>query len=69
MTAFEKRYAGRVSERLFNVWLNRQLETGVLKKEDIHELPYLYLGEVDWPRKIRSFLMAKLFHKKYDKSF
>lgn len=69
MTAFEKRYAGRVSERLFNVWLNRQLETDVLKKEDIHELPYLYLGEVDWPRKIRSFLMAKLFHKKYDKSF
>jgi len=69
MTAFEKRYAGRVSERLFNVWLDHEIETGNLKKADIHELPYLYLGEIDWPRKISSFLMAKLFHKKYEKSF
>ena len=69
MTDFEKRYAGRISERLFNVWLDHETDTGALKKEDIHELPYLYLGEVDWPRKIKSFLMAKVFHKKYDKSF
>ena len=69
MTAFEKRYAGRISERLFNVWLDQQIEKGKVKKEEIYELPYLYLGEVDWPRKIKSFLMAKLFHKKYDKSF
>ena len=69
MTAFEARYAGRVSERLFNVWLMHQIRTGVLNKKDVHEVPYLYMGKVDWPRKIKSFLAAKLLHKKYDKSF
>lgn len=69
MTAFEKRYAGRVSERLFNVWLDHQIQIGNIKKEDIHEVPYLYMGKIDWPRKIKSFLMAKVFHRKYDKSF
>lgn len=69
LTAFEKRYAGRISERLFNIWLDYQIKNGYIAKEDIHELPYLYLGKVDWPRKIKSFLMAKVFHKKYDKSF
>lgn len=69
MTAFEKRYAGRVSERLFNAWLDHEIRIENLKPSDICELPYLYLGEVDWPRKIKSFMMAKLFHKKYEKSF
>ena len=69
MTDFEKRYAGRISERLFNVWLQHQVRTGKLRKESIHEIPYLYLGTVDWRRKITSFLKAKFFHKKYDKSF
>ena len=69
MTAFEARYAGRVSERLFNVWLKHQVREGKLKASDIHEIPYLYMGKVDWYRKITSFLAAKLFHKKYDKSF
>lgn len=64
MTAFEARYLGRVSERLWNVWLHRNI-----KKEDMKEVPYLYLGKVDYIRKIKSFLMAKLFHRKYDRSF
>ena len=37
--------------------------------EDICEIPYLYLGEVNWWRKGTSFLKAKFLHKKYDKSF
>jgi len=69
MTDFEKRYLGRVSERLFNVWLLHQMKTGYIVKKDICEVPYLYMGEIDWKRKITSFLQAKLFHKKYDKSF
>jgi len=68
-TAFEKRYLGRVSERLFNVWLKRKIEEGSILKEEIKEIPYLYIGEINWPAKIKAFLMAKLFHKKYDKSF
>ena len=69
MTDFEKRWAGRVSERLMNVWLMRQIELGKLKKEEICELPYLYMGEIDWKRKIESFIKAKLFGIKYEKSF
>lgn len=69
MTDFEKRYLGRVSERLFNVWLLHQIKTGYILKKEIHEVSYLYMGEIDWKRKITSFLQAKLFHKKYEKSF
>ena len=69
MTDFEKRYAGRISERLLNVWLAEKLDTGEIEKKDIGEVPYLYMGEVDWKRKISSFLGAKFLNKKYDKSF
>ncbi len=69
MTDFEKRYIGRVSERLFNAWIDVQIRKGILKKERIREVPYTYLGEVNWPRKIGGFLMAKLFHRKYRQSF
>lgn len=67
MNAFDKRYAGRVGERLFNVWLMRQMELGNLKKSDIRELPYT--EDVNWGKKIAGFIKAKLFHKKYGSSF
>lgn len=69
MTAFEKRYIGRVAERLFNVWLNSKVKTGELKPQDIREIPYTYFGEVNWPKKIIRFLLAKFFHLKYEQSF
>ncbi|MBR2991340.1 MAG: DUF4422 domain-containing protein [Solobacterium sp.] len=68
-TAFHKRYIGRVSERLFNVWLMQKIKQRIIKKEEIREIPYIYDGSVNWPKKISSFLMAKLFGKKYEKSF
>ncbi|MBQ9210892.1 MAG: DUF4422 domain-containing protein [Clostridia bacterium] len=67
LSDFDKRYAGRVSERLFNVWLNRQIDIGKLKKTDIKELPYT--EDVNWRRKITGFIQAKLFKKKYGSSF
>ena len=69
MTSFEKRYAGRISERLFNVWLNHQLRTGVIHKKEVKELPYIYLGKIDWWKKCTGFLKAKFFKKKYTESF
>ena len=69
MTDFEKRYAGRVGERLFNVWLNHELRTGSLRKGDIKELPYIYLGKVNWWKKCTGFLKAKFLGKKYKASF
>lgn len=69
MTAFEKRYIGRVAERLFNAWIMRQIEIGALDPKRIREIPYTYLGNVNWPKKISGFLQAKLFHKRYKQSF
>ena len=69
MTDFEKRYSGRISERLFNVWFDHQLKTGRLTEKDIKELPYVYIGKEPWGRKIVSFLGAKFLGKKYRKSF
>lgn len=69
MSSFEKRYVGRVAERLFNVWLFYQLETKRILPNEIYEMPYLYLGKINWRKKIQGFLLAKLFGKKYKESF
>ena len=67
MSDFDKRYAGRISERLFNVWLLHKIEDGTLKENEIKELPYT--ENVNWSKKIKSFIMAKVFKKKYGASF
>ena len=69
MTAFERRYPGRVSEILWNVYLDHLVTTGELKKEEIHPVPYMYFGRIDWPRKVKAFLGAKFLNRKYDASF
>ena len=69
LTDFEKRYLGRVGERLFNVWLLYQISSGAIEQKEICELPYIYIGDIKWFRKIVSFLEAKFLHKKYSKSF
>lgn len=69
MNDFDLRFGGRVSERLFDTWLMHQMRTGRIPKQDVREIPYLYLGHVDWNRKITGFLKAKFLHKKYDRSF
>ena len=62
MTAFEARFPGRISERLFNVWL---LHNGYTVKE----VPFMYIEKVNLFQKGRSFLEAKFLGKKYGKSF
>ena len=69
MPAFEKRYPGRVSEILFNVWLDYQLSTGRIKKSEIKEIPAVSMEKVNWLKKGSAFLKAKFFGKKYNKSF
>jgi len=66
---FQARLYGRVSEIIFNVWILRMRETGVLKAEDIREVPYIYMEKVNWSSKIASFLKAKFLHQKYHESF
>ena len=62
LTDFEARLFGRVSEILFNVWLDKN----DLK---IKEVPFMYMEKVDLFKKVMSFLMAKFFGKKYGQSF
>lgn len=61
-TAFEARLFGRVSELLFNVWLEQR---GIEPKE----IPFMYMEKVDLFEKGKSFLQAKFFGKKYGQSF
>lgn len=62
MTPFHARYVGRVSELLFNVWLN-------VHAFNVVQLPVIYMEKVNWWVKGTAFLKAKFFKKKYDKSF
>ena len=69
LSDFKKRYAGRVAERLFNVWLLNNIRTMKLKESDIFEINWFYTGKVHLLKKIVSFLGAKFFNKKYEESF
>lgn len=69
MNDFQRRFVGAVSERLLDVWIERQLETGRINRNDMAEIPYIYARKINWPDKIISFLMAKFFHKKHTHSF
>ena len=53
----EARIFGFMSERLFNVWLERQN----LKK---CEVPVVFLENIDWPKKIADFLKRKIVGKR-----
>lgn len=69
LTSFENRFPGRVSERLFNVWLEYQLETHRIDKTDIYEIPFMYTEKINILNKGLTFLRAKFMGKKPEKSF
>ena len=60
--SFHARYLGRISELLLDVWIN----TNNLKYEEVKVID---MQNVNWFKKIYSFLMAKFTGKKYGKSF
>jgi len=60
--SFHSRFYGRVSERLLDIYLNT-------KQLKYKEVKLIDMGEVNWWKKGTSFLVAKLFKKKYDRSF
>lgn len=66
MTAFDGRFCGRISEILFDVWLENKIKTGVIQLEEIKELKYV--EDVDWIFKIKAFLQAKFIGVKYESS-
>ena len=64
-SVFEGRVCGRVSEILFNVWLENKKKTGIR----IRELGVIYTESVNWSKKIKAFLAAKYQGVKYKESF
>lgn len=69
LSDFQKRLYGRVSEILFNVWLDYQIKSGIIKKESIKEVPYMHMEKINWLKKGASFLYAKFRGKRYEGSF
>ena len=60
--AFHSRFYGRVSELLLDVWINTN-------NIQYNEAKVMDMQQVNWLKKGSSFLQAKFFGKKYDKSF
>lgn len=60
--SFHARYLGRISELLLDVWIN----TNNFKYKEVRVID---MQNVNWFKKIYSFLMAKFTGKKYGKSF
>lgn len=64
LDAFSARLFGRVSEILFNVWVEKKVEEGL----SVVECPVVDVEKINWPKKIAGFLQAKFFGKKYKAS-
>ena len=62
MSAFDRRVIGRFAELLLDMWIDKN-------NIEYKEIPYVYMEKVDYKKKIKAFLKAKFFGKKYDKSF
>ncbi len=69
LSAFDSRFYGRVSEIIFNVWLDKKITEGAIKKDEIKELPHIHLEKINWWNKGTTFLKAKFLGKKYKQSF
>lgn len=69
LSTFQGRFYGRVSEIIFNVWLTKQLDSRKIKENEVMEINCIHMEDINWNRKIKSFLLAKFFGKKYEGSF
>ena len=69
LSEFQARFFGRVSEILFNVWLEQMIRTGRIGRKEIRELGYLFTEKTAWVKKGGAFLKAKFLGKKYEESF
>ena len=65
LSAFQGRFYGRISEIIFNVWLDEQIRTRRIKKNEIKELPYEHMEKINWWKKGTAFLKAKFVGKRY----
>lgn len=69
LSFYQGRFYGRVSEIIFNVWLEYQIEIRKIGKNQIREVALISMEKTNWWVKGTSFLKAKFFGKKYGGSF
>ncbi len=69
LTAFQGRFYGRISEIVFNVWLDYQVKSGEIKQSEIKEISCIHMEKINWWKKGTAFLKAKFFRKRYEGSF
>lgn len=62
MTPFDARICARVAEMLLDVWI----EKNNIKYKEVR---YIHMEPINWGKKIAGFIKAKLFGKKYSKSW
>lgn len=69
LSPFQGRFYGRISEIIFNVWLDHKISTGELKKTEIMEIHCIHMEKINWWKKGTAFLKAKFLKSKYEGSF
>lgn len=69
LSAFQGRLYGRISEIIFNVWLEYQIKEGRIKKNEIKVIPCIHMEKINWLKKGMAFLKAKFCNKRYEDSF
>lgn len=69
LSVFQSRFYGRISEIIFNVWLEHQFETGNIRRDETKEIPVIHMDNINWVKKGSAFLKAKFIGKKYEGSF
>lgn len=68
LSQFQARLFGRVSERVFNVWLDKRIKDKTIDPSLIIELPCVHIEKINWFKKATVFLLAKFFGIKPKKS-
>ena len=69
LSSYQGRFYGRISELIFNVWLEQELTEGRIRRSQIKELPWIYMERINRLKKGTAFLKAKFLSIKYEESF
>ena len=69
LSKYQRRYYGRISEIIFNVWLDKKIVFSELDQSELLEIPYIHMERINWWKKGTAFLKAKFLGIKYEGSF
>ncbi|MCD7944099.1 MAG: DUF4422 domain-containing protein [Clostridia bacterium] len=69
LSPFQGRFYGRISEIIFNAWLDYQIKIGRLRKNEVLEIHCIHMEKINWIEKCGAFLKAKFAGVKYEHGF